>query len=1680
MCDLKKKKLVIFTWDADKDSVWKSMRECIDVAINRASKNLRCFSDNYVLEVKVKISSNGKTSFSNDFRFVHKEYSEGSLPSLKTIIVFGDFPNYALTHECLNEMNDFLKKNIPIIACICGKQDLTIDEYGYFHCWCPNIKMVARMAAQRSEEVYRSLGLGIGTKFWCLSTGNALGEESSETYKSWLSGVYGFKEDQIKCVNAENEFSPGAQDIVFITGFGPQYFSLAKTALQYKKSNTGVSLIFDQSVADPENLNFCSFQHDQFKTSVVEYIDFVPAVASEQHGSIKTENKFSVLPYVAFLLADKISSKDDARQALRELPFIEVDGETYLIPKSSIISAPISLMNATVDNESGCIYEISSSKVNSTPRNSLSQEKLGFLLQGVAEQLSDLSVHSIPEEIEAIVKKIEGVFREALSGCSIGIDLPVVYDGSKMYCSKTKGVLDAFRSARAIEDIYGFRDLIQVALTSDDVSEDNGIARAYVGRVNVKIPVPLRLAGDAPADVDRLVFSRNFDHEVKRERYTYSKSLSCHQKKALLKLVKALFRIGDDGGARYVYLIPYSVTELRGGMLLIASQNKFSYLTGRVINAISEQIFSSIAGILKSQALECANVKSAIGSIMSRNGSHNIGSHVLAALSHNVGTMPDDRVLYQYIQHRMDYIATATTDRPQWRQPTMMVAGLMKEFLKQRHLLDHVCGSEELHAYKFQGQSVDDNANNAIRIHIRRVKDEVEKGEQRVFFAKTTKKNGGKVSDGNVFDFIDYAQGEMRNLDTDIALAIPGGVVGNHAFYTIIENVLRNAAKHEWAESLRVWKMACELLGEDVCLKEYAECQPRHLDVYVDFRDDPSNGKVQCRIWNDRVVSVENTAKIKTAILVRLIKNSVEENDGSRWKDRLLSAAKTLTYLYSRLKKRTELKNDRLDFEGRAFYQGGNELYALIKRRAEDVEERRATLSDDEKLRFDSDLELRNSLVAGLCNNFIGAETSVNSIRGFLYEGMVIGGRDLRIGLEEKIRKSFIDESTGSLRKENWGIAEMRISAGYLQCSETGQIGGLPGAGDPCKIIWPVLVKNDDGDECVAYRFDVDKPKLLLVVLKSKCDDILTLRQNSMCYGVDFMCRSEIESGKAYPYSYILFEELDNELKAQLVERKVMLPYRQLYASIDEPCGALEEYVPEYSGTFFRELASKLAALKGSKEGAAKVCYQLLEEVYAAWLVHIQNRVFLQRNEGRLPNLVIDMGTDSSSGSGKTLVSRYELLKFVFENSFNAAIRSFLAENGPDTVALETRTETRQTCLSRESGLIPPKVAAVLYAVAQMRTRNVAKDFSKRVKALWSVPEIVDEQLMSWMREVIGSAKKVFINLDEISPEWDRYWSRKFNLISQRDVSIEVGAIEDFDDEDCDYWLGRFENYISSTIVDQAEAFLSKYEERYVTLPVIPERKNDDTGCAEGNSSPSFSWGKLNLIVTSESKVRDRAVVNNDICYFRHGTKTQTNIGDNYYEPLSGSQSTFNAFASLRRDLKRSNDAAVHCEIVRFLTRLVENAAMRVLIVDERVAKFVRDHSEVGDILGGLRIAVADDTELNVMRMFSSERIDDSLLFSGVELKKFEIVVIHQGIIDKLLHGHEDKIKVKVWLDGLVKKLHYVVITTGRGSPANIPDTARVLPYSVIENSILQRYPEKILLVDAIMNILPVRKQKES
>lgn len=195
-------------------------------------------------------------------------------------------------------------------------------------------------------------------------------------------------------------------------------------------------------------------------------------------------------------------------------------------------------------------------------------------------------------------------------------------------------------------------------------------------------------------------------------------------------------------------------------------------------------------------------IRSAIGSIMSRNGSHNIGSHALVALAHDIATMPEDRSLYRYIQHRMDYIATATTEFPKWKQPTMFVTNILKEFIKQRKLLEYIGASEGLGVY-------DEN--------------------------------------------LSMSQcGKIRILlpTSDVSVAIPGGILGHHAVFTILENIIRNAAKHEWS------KMPAETKKKE------------NLVIAVSF-EDVSDNRIKVRVRNVMARDKE------------LVKQSVNElNDG--------------------------------------------------------------------------------------------------------------------------------------------------------------------------------------------------------------------------------------------------------------------------------------------------------------------------------------------------------------------------------------------------------------------------------------------------------------------------------------------------------------------------------------------------------------------------------------------------------------------------------------------------------------------------------------------------------------------------------------------------------------------------------------------------------------------------------
>lgn len=966
--------------------------------------------------------------------------------------------------------------------------------------------------------------------------------------------------------------------------------------------------------------------------------------------------------------------------------------------------------------------------------------------------------------------------------------------------------------------------------------------------------------------------------------------------------------------------------------------------------AVTEHTFDVIRALelkwvveKRNQELLLSNTKSAIGSIMSRNGSHNIGSHVLAALSHNVGTMPDDRVLYQYIQQRMDYIATATTDFPAWRQLTMLVSGMLREFLIQRHLLDHIAGSEGLRAYQFQNRSLAPNQNNTIRIHIRRIKDDVKNWVNNGFLSCV---NGEIVDDNScVVPFINYrsesgAYSALKD-NKDIAVAIPGGVVGQHAFYTILENIVRNAAKHDWAKA------------------DKADSKYANLELYIDFRDNPKEGLVEFRVW--------------TCVI--------------------------------------------------GFKQKVGTTIVHAKR-------------------------------IGIGNS---GESVLNEIT-------------------KKVCQCFID-ADGGLRKENWGIAEMRISAGYLRNCDIADIGGLNNCGvvdndcETIKIIRPVNVSLPDATEALGYRFDLYKPRELLVVLPESCNCSSSVlecaNQNANQYGVWVKRECDLVKEVNLSFSYVLFDvfDINNEYRQCLPFRVIAtkIVSREIKANNDSDdskkgggcLSSAKRLIPEIGSPIFKYIGSvddlsDVDKLAKDERTAKVLCESLLERVYGIWVSHVAKDKIATEN----PALAIYVA--GGGNEKKSLVTKFDLLRFVLENSFNAAAKSFLdiglAANVPNSTTGSVAVDGQNSGELKSNALF----TKVLNGIIALKPRDVSVSFNEGSESpgqslkLLALSDVLRRQIQSWFCALYG------MTTDSLKCYKEFTSSKAYKA---------------------------FISYICGPILSQAEVFLSKYEEDYSTLPLdfkIEVDKNDE--CVP---QPYIYCGKQKVEVEYSNDDKQCLMRYDEgyMCYLRHSPGLGGDIG-NYLEPLSGSQSYLGAFVALRDNLL-NNVTSINDK--RFVVSLVENAAMRILIIDERVKDFMDNHNEVRRKLGGLGIAVMDDDDSEVINLFDAinidgggGRLDDALSVhvSGVALKDFEVLIIHQGIIDKLLNGHENVEVVREFLKALISRMKYVVVATGRGSPANIPDEARVLPYSVIKDTLLKCYPEKMILVGAVMNILSVRNTK--
>jgi hypothetical protein len=177
------------------------------------------------------------------------------------------------------------------------------------------------------------------------------------------------------------------------------------------------------------------------------------------------------------------------------------------------------------------------------------------------------------------------------------------------------------------------------------------------------------------------------------------------------------------------------------------------------------------------------SVKSAVSAIMSRNMSHNIGSHVLARLSRAEDIekiLPVESATFNsYLKARMDFMADISTATP----GATLTLGLYRDCTSFLKLSETDLQSQK----KREG------------------KDEEKEKFRRVQKVLLDRISGVDVIRCNKINFLVKKGNLPLSLSTDdVYFASPNGIMGIHALYIILENIIRNTSKHAGVSSLTI------------------------------------------------------------------------------------------------------------------------------------------------------------------------------------------------------------------------------------------------------------------------------------------------------------------------------------------------------------------------------------------------------------------------------------------------------------------------------------------------------------------------------------------------------------------------------------------------------------------------------------------------------------------------------------------------------------------------------------------------------------------------------------------------------------------------------------------------------------------------------------------------------------
>ena len=207
-----------------------------------------------------------------------------------------------------------------------------------------------------------------------------------------------------------------------------------------------------------------------------------------------------------------------------------------------------------------------------------------------------------------------------------------------------------------------------------------------------------------------------------------------------------------------------------------------------------------------------------------------------------------------------------------------------------------------------------------------------------------------------------------------------------------------------------------------------------------------------------------------------------------------------------------------------------------------------------------------------------------------------------------------------------------------------------------------------------------------------------------------------------------------------------------------------------------------------------------------------------------------------------------------------------------------------------------------------------------------------------------------------------------------------------------------------------------------------------------------------------------------------------------YSESLSGSLSHF---LRIVMALERDHDTSSRF----FLLQLIEQSLLRIAIVDERIQeKYAQlDHGRAAGIFQSCLLVsyLGEPGRYGQkprpmdrpfgkfpVRIFQPQK-SDGKDFTIPNIARFELlwperhrgidaIIIHQGILDKWKQGENYTRRMLALKD----KIPFVIITSGRGIPSNLPQGIKFLPFSGLETCFVGNYFEKLTLVRQIFSLI--------